>query len=938
MAIKENKGVYIPSIDAKDLYIANNYLHKNRTGYSLRQKNGDINLRKFINSLDYSLDLIKLREIYERVCRRRDFTFDINKKSYTQNVINVTFNYANKEFNRIHGNEYVKFGYEANNLEFIDNVCLIDNELIAIRVNTQVKHTVSKEILGKYFSVKKEKTKSGETQCVYTVSKSIPVLTTTAELRTILYKEGFYCNGVKYVRLKRTAGSSRVGKCLFIAEKLYKPMHKWEMCGLQVEEGQEIDLAALESYISLPTSSIIDTMELLPHNFLVIDDYDSIFKDNVVSTSIRDKSLFSRQEETEIKNSIWDGQSLIDISSLGEYAQYGMVLLRNRFFKSCCFNTNIQKWFKDNNIEDISQLNGFTLAKNIEDIKIITTPSSIKYLKFGSVEQWFEELDSLFGIVKHDKPTHYFDGRLVQTHYQLINTLQLTKEEVEEFLQPSLDFIRLLRTDPAVVRYYIKYPEDRDIEVSPMLTKNDIVYNLMSINNKFSKTKLYQDFLNDLVKSYIKNLKRGHVLINGNYSTILGNPMEMLNQAIGKFDGQTQLGINNIHSKRFEYNKTILGSRSPHVTMGNLWLPHNVESKEIDNYFNLTKEIVCINSIDENCLQRLNGADFDSDTVLLTDNSILINAAQRNYDIFKVPTSSVEAKKTSRYYTAEEKADLDIKTSINLIGEVINMSQVLNSLYWDNIFHGQTHEQNFELYCDICTLSVMSGIEIDKAKKEFIVDTGKELNKIRNKYKEQLTDSITGKNIQPHFFAHISRAKGYYNPEKKAYTKHETSMDYLQTVINSFRIRSVQKKVYEPFSSILDDSKFRKDLIYYDQVNRVIELVRNLNNEIKAIWAKEHLDGSTKHDLTCELRQECINYINSLKFSYSTMYWLLYLIEQPDYSDIQKTLLSILLGSPNVSFFEVLKESSEEIETVSENIQGDLKIYDVNHIKITKNR
>ena len=57
--------------------------------------------------------------------------------------------------------------------------------------------------------------------------------------------------------------------------------------------------------------------------------------------------------------------------------------------------------------------------------------------------------------------------------------------------------------------------------------------------------------------------------------------------------------------------------------------------------------------------------------MLITDNKILLNAAKKNYKIFKVPTSNVHAKKVQRYYTPEDQADLDIKTSNNLIGDII---------------------------------------------------------------------------------------------------------------------------------------------------------------------------------------------------------------------------------------------------------------------------
>ena len=127
-----------------------------------------------------------------------------------------------------------------------------------------------------------------------------------------------------------------------------------------MEHGQEVDLAAYESYISLTSSSIIGLLPIKPENILLIDDYDSIFRENVVETKDVDSWLVTKENNCEISNTIWDGQSLLDVSLFGEYKDYGMVLLRNLMFKSCCFNCNIQQWFKDNNITDVSQLNGKT--------------------------------------------------------------------------------------------------------------------------------------------------------------------------------------------------------------------------------------------------------------------------------------------------------------------------------------------------------------------------------------------------------------------------------------------------------------------------------------------------------------------------------------------------------------------------------------------------
>lgn len=52
-------------------------------------------------------------------------------------------------------------------------------------------------------------------------------------LRQHFYANGFCLDGIHYVRYKRSAGSSREGKCLFIDERLNRHMTKWSECGLK---------------------------------------------------------------------------------------------------------------------------------------------------------------------------------------------------------------------------------------------------------------------------------------------------------------------------------------------------------------------------------------------------------------------------------------------------------------------------------------------------------------------------------------------------------------------------------------------------------------------------------------------------------------------------------------------------------------------------------
>ena len=909
-------GVRILSLDAKDIYLAN-HLAGNPSGYEITRPDGSLRLRKFINTLDESLELRKLREVYEKVCRNNRFSFWKNGFEYTTRVINVTFHYNVKQFNHVRPGVYVREGVDPRELVFTDHICMKDGMLLAVETGVPVSAPAEPALAEGFFTYDGVSYQPGR----------IPTLMTVSELRGELYENGFICNGIPYVRFKRSSGSARVGKCLFIEERLYRQMHRWECCGVKLKKGQPVDLAAWESYISLTTSSILGTLTIRPENILLIDDYESVFKERAMETTIEGTWLSTKEADTEIRNSIFDGQSLMDKSLFGKYEEKGMLLLRNRFFKSCCFNANLSLWFQENGITEVAQLSGVTHARTLDEVKLITTPSSIKYLKFGTFDQWLDQLEPAFGIVKYEKPTHYFGGRMVSTHYQLLNTLHLSEDDMKRFLTPSLDYLHRLKRDPAVVRYYVKYPVDAVLPEGPLHSKNEIIFRLLGLNERFAETKSYHEFKGELTKAFVKNLKKGHVLVNGNYSTLLGNPLEMLLASIGRFDGASRLGTGHVHSTRFPYQQTILCSRSPHITISNVWLPENVADEAIDRYLNLTPEILCMNSIGESVLDRNSGSDFDSDSLLCTDDPTLIAAARLHYDEFLVPVNHAASQKRKRKFTSAEKADLDIRTSTNKIGEIVNLSQELNSLLWDKMNHQASWEEIQEIYRDICQLDILSGIEIDKAKKEFVIDSTAELKKIREKYHRE---DAEGRAIKPHFFAHIAKTKGYYDPAKKNYQRHETSMDYLQKCVNSFQRtdgRNNQKKEFLPFSEILNKNEYRSSEVNYRQVEKIFSLLEETRLEINRIYASEASSSEEKRIRAEELRRQASDYIQSRKMNSSTMLHLLSCCEKPEHRLTGRTALRLLFGCPNLDFYQLIQESARPVEMLSEQEDGEISIY-----------
>lgn len=946
MTTKPN-NIYILSVDAKDLYEANHLHTPSSTGYVIRDSEGKLRHNRFLNTLDYSLELIKLREVYYNAYRNRHFSFHFDGKEYSQQVINVTFKYSYKRFNQITRFDtkseqlckyYIKAGYSFEELTFDDCLAYADGELVCVCISLPVKNPVSEDKLAGVFCYDRE---SKTYKIVHSRNET---LLTTKQLREDLYTNGFYCDGIKYVRFKRSSGSSRIGKCLFINETLYNRMHTWEKCGLTLRPGKPIDLAAWEAYISLTTSSIIDTLELKPENILLIDDYESPFRDTCVAVGLKGKWLDAKPDTVDLKNNIWDGQSLLDVSMFGEkYQNRGMLLLRARFFKSACFNTNIQEFFRDYGITEVSQLNGQTRAQKIEEIKLITTPSSIKFLKFGSLDQWLDNLEPTFGIVKYDKPSHFFDGRMVQCHYQLLNTLHMSYEDTERLLEPSKRYFRLLDTDPAVLRYHVKCACQGLESFDVLNSTNEIMYYFLGVNEKFTETKLYNKWKRELLTAFRNNIKSGHVLIEGTYATLLGNPFEMLLSSVGRFDGTSRLGKGNIYCPMFCDGQELLGSRSPHVAAGNILITKNRYDADIDRYFNLSRYIVCINSIEENILERLSGADMDSDTMLLTSNELLIEKAKEHYNNFLVPTKLVPAQLKKHKYNNESKAELDYVTSNNRIGEIVNLSQELNSMFWDRLNNGASFEDVEDIYCDIAKLDVLSNIEIDRAKRECVVDSSKEMQKIRKKY-NTLDDK--GKRIKPYFFGFISKRKGYYNDTKNVYKRHETTMDYVQKIVSKWRSRSVDMDALKPLVSIFDLKFCRDAYIQMTKVETLFSNIRHMSGCICSLWLKyrglnSEEDRQERRSIVEQINEyytNMIDFVNRTKMTKATIGYILRKLEDDECANIYQDMLRLFFTSGAEHFKRFLIDCEDSVPLLQECGNGEIQLYDYSFKKVTKIR
>lgn len=220
---------------------------------------------------------------------------------------------------------------------------------------------------------------------------------TNEELRNLYYNNGVDVeyitrdrNGnvkktetIHYKMLFRSTGKAKKGTCMFIRDKLYKKARKFLYMGIEPSEENPM-IVELSAYAPLVASGIVGRIKINPKNILILKDVDRFFTTNVISVETDENKhcVAKRIDNYELKNTLFDGQALIDSSIFPAWGN-GYILLRHHFCKMAAFNTNIQKFFKDyfgDEYQTATVKDMFGNEHYVKDIELITTDNAIKWL------------------------------------------------------------------------------------------------------------------------------------------------------------------------------------------------------------------------------------------------------------------------------------------------------------------------------------------------------------------------------------------------------------------------------------------------------------------------------------------------------------------------------------------------------------------------------
>lgn len=851
---KTNSAIYIPSIEASDIY---NHMHR---GANLH--------KEYIGMIPESLELIELRNLK----RFKEKQAKFSNLHISSDLINLKFDATVLSGEAVYQNTKQTIEYCKQKISELadENKSLSEDGLDKNKIK------LNNESMEMY----KSKLASRESELDYIKkNKDKWDSMNKDDLRKYFYENGFTITEidqktkkekqVSYRVYKRSAGKSRNGQRLFIKEELHGQMISWSRMGLDIKQGTPFDLSSLFAYESLVSSSIIGKMEIDPYKILLVSDVESVFqtKANTIHKG-QDGFLTSTEGMGTVRNSLFDGESLLQDSP--DYFPEGknMALLRAAMFKSCAFRTDIQQFLKDKHkekgidvpFEEWTLPDMFGKEMLAKDIHMITTPSSVKALKFADLaggkshmwdffRQWTKQQGSIWGICKHEKRSKLVDaedGTVMQrTSYQMINSMPFTQEELREVLKYEKEYINSLKANGEMFIKHLKASAND-------LNANNVWIDLYNRNSDIQYFERFKAMMRREISEYQKNIPQGTIRIPGDYLILLGNGYELLLHAIGELDTNdpqsATLHKNEVYTDHFEFEQDLVGFRNPHTSPNNVLRARNTYNELIDKYFSIGKNIVYVNSISFALADTLSGSDFDSDSALFTSCPTILEVAERCKEYLPC-IRDIEPDGNTDYIlndTDAAKLDTKLSKSQNDIGKTVNTGQYIMSRYWDLINKGEgTQEELDELRKGFEVTNVLSGICIDMAKKQFDLNISKEINKLRKSKALQVVENGK-KDLIPHprFWEYVDNN----NCKKKKTMRYACPMDYLQDkqMIKDGIERKEHTNQIKGVEEFLESSKIKG--ANRKQRENIQALIVDMSSKIDELYANKNKRKSTSEE------------------------------------------------------------------------------------------
>ena len=445
--------------------------------------------------------------------------------------------------------------------------------------------------------------------------------------------KGFCINGVKYVRLLGTSGGIKNSTIVFVSETVHDELQR------RIDNGRdktkEFVPAKLEAYQALVCSG--STPVSMPRGIAVVSDCMTTFTEDVVmlNDEAPGEPVITYTAGAEIELDASDGYGLM-LPSLAERWSEELELgytmsgcnSRMAFEKGMIYTFDFQE-FADDVAHSHTITDAWGDTVDISNVELILTTSMVKlWDSYSSCAEYVRnsvENGYSFSIAKVCPETL---ENVHSLNYQFIQSYDMIDEDIDELVEPTMETFRNVLGDDWRQAVLFLGGGNSDSLYSPENISDDtagtnMVKALLICPDIINDSFVYKKIFNT-IKNRINEAKIGVIDVHGNYSMILGDPYSLC-QHMFSLPVTGMLKAGEIYNEYWADNDAdeLACFRAPMTCHANIRRVTPCRRPEVRHWMQYIHTGTSLNSWDT-MTSALNGCDFDGDTVMLTDNPVLV--------------------------------------------------------------------------------------------------------------------------------------------------------------------------------------------------------------------------------------------------------------------------------------------------------------------------
>ena len=523
--------------------------------------------------------------------------------------------------------------------------------------------------------------------------------------------KGFKVNGIEYVRLLSTSAGVKKNTIVFTSKRIKEQ--------LLFQLNAERDLskafvpAKLEAYISLACSASIPVST--PNGIVVVHDPETVFYDDVILVngleSLRPKVTIEKDYETKL--STCDGLGLMSPELAKRWAEEveedylpAGVCIRNVFCKGMAFTFDFKAFAREvAQTEEVIDVWGY--KHNINDIELVLTTSMLKlWDSYSSIEDYLDKSSRNGHTFALTKITDEELDNEQTMNYQFLQSLELEDDDIYNLIKPTLDEIDdILNYDYRKAITYLRGVNltDKTVKRPPFDYTTAMMIDKDMLNDPYTYSKIRNN-----IKNRIDQVKLGVINVHGNFSILSGDPYTLC-QNMFNLPVTGLLKRGQIYSYYWQSRGVdkVAGFRAPMTVHNNIVVKEIANNEEVNKWYKYMNTVTILNSWDNACA-TLNGADFDGDTIMTTDNEYVLKGIKPTLPIVCLQGASSKIIPKEKDFIKANKASFG-----SAIGTITNYATSMYNVISN--FEEGTPEYNELLYRLMCMQDYQQA-EIDKAK------------------------------------------------------------------------------------------------------------------------------------------------------------------------------------------------------------------------------